>query len=97
MMLEAAAGQTVTLKGRVIRPPSEDGPYTICPMLTYANRTKEAGKRAGISDPEAFDLRRWIQPDGRELDSDTVDFSLNLSIYSYSVHLSLSIYLSMIL
>jgi len=45
-------------------------------MLKYANRTKEAGKRDGIDNPEAFDPRRWIQADGRNLDSDTVDLSI---------------------
>jgi len=64
LIFEAAKGHTVTLCGRTIRPPEEEGPMVICTMLTYANRTREAGKRQGISDPGSFDPRRWLQPDG---------------------------------
>jgi cytochrome P450 len=64
LFFEAAEGQIVTIRGRTIRPPSEEGPVTITAMLTYANRTKEAGAHAGIDAPEAFLPRRWKQADG---------------------------------
>jgi len=36
----------------------EAGLYTIVSMLTYANRSEEAGQRAGIAHPKDFDARR---------------------------------------
>jgi hypothetical protein len=65
LLLEPAEGHEVTLMGRTLLPKSQGGSIALVAMLKYCNRTKEAAARAGITNPEIFDARRWIEADGK--------------------------------
>lgn len=64
LIFEPSEGHEVTLMGRTLLPKSQGGSIAIFAMLKWCNRTKEAAARAGITDPEVFDPRRWIGADG---------------------------------